>query len=260
MNPGAIGFVHIWDLNIHGYKSGPDITHATWEPTNAVTAHYAPVYDRIFSFDVLGTMWANHMYEDKSTLTVDGHHPSNTTYLVMMDLLYLSVLDLWIHYLDMGAPVEVRSGSRDEHAEAVRAHPMLTHPRENLFMPDPRMNAFSLLEWNWDQTTYPGYPRFTTYPTPMRKGDLVSNLAGQPCEQYVIDTPHRIAAILGRVNLTGAILINGATVAANVIVDPMDPLSFNFGWVHKFAADEPQPRDVRVCCTRYWHITILEEF
>ena len=137
---GCIGFVHLWDLDIHGYGSGPSLPNKSFAPTNAVMAAYAPVYDRYFALDVIGAMWVSGLYMDKKDFLRDDHHPNAFGYGVILDLVALSILNSWEAYLDLGGTGAPEPLSPYE-AATVRAHPMLTHQRDDLFLPDERTLA-----------------------------------------------------------------------------------------------------------------------
>lgn len=139
LGPGAMGFVHLWDLDIHTYSGGSNLPNKAFAPTTAVAGEYAPVFDRYFAIDVMGAMWANHLYTDKSEFLQDAHHPNSFGYDVAVDLLVIAIIEPWLAYLDAGGNGSdanaVPSSSRDAAAAAVRTHPLLTPPRDDLFLP-----------------------------------------------------------------------------------------------------------------------------
>ena len=139
LNPGAIGYVNLWDLHIHQYNSGPGLPNKAFGPTAAVAAAYAPVYDRFFAIDVIGAMFHAGLYADKGQFLRDPHHPNEFGYTAALDLLALAIAEPWLAYLDAaggGANSAFEpSSSTASVAAAVRAHPMLTPPRDDLFLP-----------------------------------------------------------------------------------------------------------------------------
>lgn len=147
LDPGAIGFVNLWDLDIHGYAGGPGLPNKAFGPTVAVAANYAPVYDRYFALDVMGAMWANQMYSDKSQFLRDPHHPNEFGYGVAMDLLSLAILAPWLAYLDGGAAAVAAAAAADVAraggavATRVRSHPLTTPIRDNLLLPGQKTLA-----------------------------------------------------------------------------------------------------------------------
>ena len=142
--PGALGFVHLWDLDIHHYAGGPGLPNKAFSPTNAVASAYSPVFDRYFALDVIGAMWTSGLYTDKSAFLRDPHHPNDELgYASLNDLLAYSILTPWIAYLDAGAPPQapLTPAAVAAAAAAVRAHPMLTLARDDLFLPGERTLA-----------------------------------------------------------------------------------------------------------------------
>jgi hypothetical protein len=147
LGPGALGFVHLWDLDIHGYAGGPEIPNKAFAPTNAVAAAYATVFDRYFAVDVIGAMWASQLFVDKSAFLRDPHHPNDFGYDALLDLLAIAIVEPWLAYLSAGGDgSDAAGGGGGGHAAAasaaaVRAHPMLTPARSGLFLPGERTFA-----------------------------------------------------------------------------------------------------------------------
>ena len=145
LGPGALGFVHLWDLDIHSYAGGPDLPNKPFAPTNAVAAAYAPVFDRYFAVDVIGAMWTSQLYADKSTFLRDPHHPNDFGYDALIDLLAIAIAEPWLAYLAAGGDGSDAGGGGGNAAaataSAVRAHPMLTSARKGLFLPGERTLA-----------------------------------------------------------------------------------------------------------------------
>lgn len=144
LNPGAIGYVNLWDLDIHSYHSGPILPNKAFGPTAAVAAAYAPVYDRYFAIDVIGAMFHSGLYSEKSAFLRDAHHPNDFGYAAIVDLISLAMIEPWIEYLDtsaMGSPALKIDTSTAIVAANVRSHPMLTPSRDDLYMPGERTLA-----------------------------------------------------------------------------------------------------------------------
>ena len=145
LNPGAIGFVNLWDLDIHHYdgvSGGAGMPNKAYAPTAAVAAAYAPVYDRYFAIDVLGAMHANQMFagRGKEAFLRDAHHPNEFGYEVLADMLALALVTPWLEFLDavvLPAPPPAAAAV----SAAVRAHAMLTPPRNDLLLPGERTFA-----------------------------------------------------------------------------------------------------------------------
>ena len=141
LGPGAMGFVHLWDLDIHTYSGGSNLPNKAFAPTTAVAGEYAPVFDRYFAIDVIGAMWASQLYKDKSDFLHDEHHPNSFGYDVILDMLVVAIVEPWLAYLDAGGngsdASAVSRSSRDAATAAatVRTHPLLTPPRDDLFLP-----------------------------------------------------------------------------------------------------------------------------
>ena len=144
LNPGAIGYVSLWDLDIHNYHSGATLPNKAFGPTAAVAAAYAPVYDRFFAVDVISAMFHAGLYADKSVFLRDQHHPNSFGSTAILDVLSLAIVEPWMEYLDAGG-----TGGNEPAASAptatvsakVRQHPMLTPLRDDLFLPGKRTLA-----------------------------------------------------------------------------------------------------------------------
>lgn len=92
LNLGALGFVHLWDLDIHHYHRGGRLPNKAFEPTTKVMKSYQGVYDRYFAFDTIDMMDAQQLYKSKTEFLRDLHHLNAFGYSVITDILILNIL------------------------------------------------------------------------------------------------------------------------------------------------------------------------
>ena len=102
LNPGVIGFVHLWDITIQRYKGGLPVPNKAYAPTNAVAKEYEAVFDRFFSYDTIGAMTALRLYREKTEFLSDRHHPNDAGHKVIADLLVYVIAHAWMAYLNQG--------------------------------------------------------------------------------------------------------------------------------------------------------------
>jgi hypothetical protein len=98
-NPKALGFLHNYDLNIHGWEIGrPHPPDRSWIPTNYAADHVLRGQGvDAFSVNMFGIMTTGIIFNNgtKQSLLRDAHHPNDLAYNVTADALKLALLTVW---------------------------------------------------------------------------------------------------------------------------------------------------------------------
>lgn len=90
IGPAAMGFVHLWDLDIHSWTGALPLPNKSVAPTNQILDSYG--VRNHFSASIIDTIWQVNSTNrsqriDKTLFLRDGHHPNDQGNAIIVDLL-----------------------------------------------------------------------------------------------------------------------------------------------------------------------------
>lgn len=159
LNPVAIGFLHFWDIEIHGFQSTGStlpkdrtVPNRSYHPTTSVMRYYDSVFDRHFSVDVIGFMWDAGLFRNKSEILRDPHHPNDFSYDVSVDMLAYCMLKACVNFINGASSLDRDHVGSSHHAQlSLWDYPTLTHDSSERLspyvLPSQRLLGHCLTAW-----------------------------------------------------------------------------------------------------------------
>lgn len=92
----AIGFVHLWDLDIHSYKGSSAIPNKAYAPTNRVMTYYSDIYRSYFALDTMGALHGLRLFRTKNDFLRDEHHPNSFGNEIAADFVVYNLVVSWM--------------------------------------------------------------------------------------------------------------------------------------------------------------------
>ena len=135
MKPAGIGFLHLWDINIHEYIYKADdksnLPDRSFRPSNIAMKNYANKYNSYFSINVMKMIHDLNLVSDKTGFLRDPHHPNDYGYTIITDLFFFALLESWIKGIESKSISCINIDSVTEFPPLYNLHNVV-YPRQNL--------------------------------------------------------------------------------------------------------------------------------
>ena len=99
ISPQSIGFVHLWDINIHEYDVGVNDLNKrpdkAWLPTTLLMKRYAKHYNSYFAINTIGALVELNLFAKKTDFLKDVQHPNEAGFNAITDFVFYALLKLW---------------------------------------------------------------------------------------------------------------------------------------------------------------------